>query len=139
MSISLVCHLATAFHVESCAVLSNSVELPDSACATSPYTLEVTNKFCKNNLHIVEYASMHNSHLDLYLIAILEKNWLLYGYPKKKKKKKKTRQLWGMKNPFSILEREYLQKSFFFFLFAAPSAFEISRTSKFFIEIHPVT
>lgn len=69
-----VCHLATAFHVESCAVLSNSVELPDSACATSPYTLEVTNKFCKNNLHIVEYASMHNSHLDLYLIAILEKN-----------------------------------------------------------------
>lgn len=84
-----MCHLATAFHVESCAVLSNSVELPDSACATSPYTLEVTNKFCKNNLHIVEYASMHNSHLDLYLIAILEKTDFYMVIQKRKKKKRK--------------------------------------------------
>ena len=74
MSVSLVCYSAIATHAETSTVLSNSTKLPDTICATFPHTHEVTNEFCNSNLRMVEYASMHNSHLNLYLIAILEKH-----------------------------------------------------------------
>lgn len=80
---------------------------------------------------------VQNSHLYLYLIAILEKHWLLYDYtPTPKKGEQHKYKGWRIHLAFW---KGNIVRKVFFFLFAAPSAFEISRTSEFFMEIYTVT
>lgn len=86
--------------------------------------MRLSDEFCNSNSREVECASMYISHLNLYLMDILEKHWLLYDYLRERDREiEKERKRGRGNNNTSIRDegstyhfgREYLQKSLFLF------------------------